>query len=325
MNTRKVLLLTTGLILLVVVAWLAFQRTGTKSTLDPTETAFAVEDTASIDQIFIAYKDNPYTATLKRNKSTGVWMLNDSFEVRPIRMKVLLETLRGVRVRRPVTLSETNEVVKSLAVTAIKIEVYQNGQKSKVLYLGPENLNNDSNYAILEGAENAYLVHLPGHNGIIDVRFRVKPNEWRDSRLFKSDYRDIQQIQVVYHQDTANNYTIQKYEEGYTVNGMSDVDSIMVLNYLSKFGSVYCETIYEKGTFENFLDSLNIQAGGPTGFIELIDRNPERSNKLVFYMNPENQDTFFATDQLVGDMVRIQHESFKGLLYQKRGFFRKTL
>jgi hypothetical protein len=323
MTRKKILLLVSVLVLLLFLAWLALQRTNKKSTLDPAETAFAVEDTAAVDQIFIAYKDNPYTATLKRNRTTGVWILNDTFEVRPVRMKVLLETLKGIKVRRPVTQSESNEVVKSLAVVGIKIEVYQNGQKTKVLYLGPENLTNDSNFAILEGAENPYLIHLPGHNGIIDVRFRVRPNEWRDSRLFKSYYKDIERIQVVYHQDTSNSYLIQKMEGNYVVNGRADIDSTFILNYLSKFSAVYCETIYEVGTYESFMDSLNRQAGGPTGFIEVVDVRPERSNKVVFYMNPENMDTFFATDNLVGDLVRVQHESFKGLLYQRKGFFRK--
>ncbi len=320
MNMKKLIPALAGILVLALLAWWAYQKNDTKSTLNIKDIAFAVEDTSAIDKIFVAYKDGTPSALFTRNTDGSGWTINEKFKVRSSRMRIIMETLVGVKVRRPISKAEHDQVIKTLATDGIKIEVYQKGQLVRTFFLGPENPQSDSNYAILDNSDNPYLVHLPGHNGIIDVRFRIDETEWRDNQIFSSNYFDITEVKVEYYQDPENNYHITRGPEGYAVNGSTDIDTSFVLNYLGKFKSVYAETIYKPDYYESFLDSL--QGVGATGKLVLVDKNQKNSNTLEFFMNPENENVFFATDKRIGGLIRIQHESFKGLLYIKKGFFK---
>ena len=85
-----------------------------KSTLKEELSDFAVEDTASVDKIFLSDKDG--NKLLVERKSSSTWLVNNSFEARPDAIKILLETIKQIRVKAPVGRASFNNVVKKLAV-----------------------------------------------------------------------------------------------------------------------------------------------------------------------------------------------------------------
>jgi hypothetical protein len=72
---KKNLLYAAVLILLLAAAWWITQKDD-RSTLDPNETVFSVEDTASIDRIFIADKSG--RSILAEKEPDGRWLVNDT-------------------------------------------------------------------------------------------------------------------------------------------------------------------------------------------------------------------------------------------------------
>ena len=95
------LLLIVLVILAAGISWFIFSRSS--STLGRELQNFSIEDTASIDKIFIADK-NGNSSTLDR-VNYGSWKVNNKYPVRVDAMKTLLETFHKMKVRNPVAKS----------------------------------------------------------------------------------------------------------------------------------------------------------------------------------------------------------------------------
>jgi hypothetical protein len=319
-KNKKTLLAISTLLLFTGLTIYAVWKKSTKSTFGGTDTEFAVTDTGSVDKIFIAFKDNRPPSTLTRKADGTGWRINDRFDVLDTRMKMLLRTIHGIKVRRPVAEKERESAITSLATDATKVEVYQNDELVKAYYVGVENNYSDANYCIIDGFEDPYLVHLPGLNGVINVRFNVSEASWRDTKLFNSPSRSIKRLEVFYYNDTANSYVIDQTYSSFRVNGRGDFDTAALVGYLYKFGKVYAENILGEG-HEAMADSIRLLQ--PTGFIDLQDTDTARSRKVTFYINPENPDILFGFDNKQKDLLKIQHFVFDPLLYQRKAFFKK--
>ena len=101
-------------------------------TLNVDETAFAVDDTASIGKIFIADMQGK-KVILERQKN--FWIVNGKFPVRNDYMEMLLSTIKRVTINYPVPQTAMNMVVKEMASHNKKVEIYdRNGKTTGVLY-----------------------------------------------------------------------------------------------------------------------------------------------------------------------------------------------
>ena len=103
-----------------------FNTQNTKGTLKKELTNFAVKDTSSITKIFLADKQN-HTVLLER-QTNGSWMLNKKYQVREDAIKLLLTTMKELSVKAPVGKQAFENVVKRLATSAVKVEIYTNNE-----------------------------------------------------------------------------------------------------------------------------------------------------------------------------------------------------
>ena len=132
MNKRNALIII-GLMGLIAAAFYV-HRTRSGSTLDSSLAEFAVSDTASIDRIFLA--DRRGNTVLLDRKQVDHWELNEKHKARQDAVQLLLETIMKVEVKMPVPKVSHNNVVRLLAGTATKVEVYQKGELVRTYYVG---------------------------------------------------------------------------------------------------------------------------------------------------------------------------------------------
>ena len=129
MKKSNLILLIALIVLIGVVVVVYFHDKGeTKSVFRD----FVVEDTASIDKIFLA--DRNSSVTLER--INNVWMVNGKYPARKDYINVLLTTMRNLEVTAPVPEAKLDKVLKDLSVTGIKTQIYQNGKLYKTYYVG---------------------------------------------------------------------------------------------------------------------------------------------------------------------------------------------
>jgi len=181
-------------------------------TLKVEETAFAVEDTAAIVRIFVADRKGQQL-TLSRNKEGG-WTLNGSKAPRPDAVFTMLSTLRRWEVKTPVPRPAVQTVFRALATTGVKVEVYLKDGTAKVYYVGSGTPDMRGTYAMLEGSELPYIVHLPGWEGYLSTRFFASEEEMRERVLLRLNPDSLVRLAVEYIGSEEESYDLRRLEGG---------------------------------------------------------------------------------------------------------------
>jgi hypothetical protein len=164
---------------------------------------FAISDTGAIQKIFLADKGKR-NVVLER-KSPGQWVVNGKYPVRPDAIRLLLQTMHDLHVNRPVSIEGHNNVVQDMAGNAIKVEVFTKEETAiKTYYVGGVAKDYQGNYYLMEGAEQPYIVDIPGFNGYLSVRYILDEMDWRDRRVMALEASEIARVSVQYLDERAD-------------------------------------------------------------------------------------------------------------------------
>lgn len=224
---------------------------------------FAVEDTASLFKIFLADKGNQQALLERQND--GSWKVNGKFFVRKDALKILFETLKRMEIKAPVAKAAYNNVIKSIAAGAIKVELYKKNEEKpfKVIYVGGETPDHLGTYMLLENSSSPFVMQIPGFNGYLSSRFIVSEEGWRDRSIFNYS-NPTQQISSI----ALENFN--KPEESFKINIVNgqiksisglknnisiDYDSAKVMGYIARFTQVGYESIVS-GLPQTKVDSI---------------------------------------------------------------------
>lgn len=337
MKSNKYLLI--GIVLLAAIVIYFIFNTGDK-TLGSDLKNFTVEDTAAIDKIFIADKQDH--KTLLERKGPASWMVDGKFPVRQDGVKMILETLNKMVVRNPVAKSMEQKVLKDLSgPVQKKVEIYQHGELTKVIYMAGETPDKLATYMLLEGAETPYEVHIPGHRGFLQTRFISDGRMWRDPIIFRYDYRDMRSVEVKYPAVPQDGFTV-KYDGKITSlfhpgSNVPDpaLDSLRAFEYLNSFRSIN----YEFEVVETFSKTIkdSILASPPFIEITVLDKNGGRNyvkgfrrpSSLVSEIEEGAEKPPFDVDRMYGlinngkDFVLIQYYQFDKVIKPAAWFLRR--
>lgn len=198
---------------------------------------FAVEDTASVNKLFLVDKQNN-SILLERQKDN--WTVNGDYIARQDFVNLLLKTLHRIKVKEPVANAAHDNIVKSLAVKSVKVEIYQNNKLSKVMYVGGPTMDSYGTYMILENSSKPFIVEVPGFRGYLSTRFSTLDIEWKTQNVFNIKLKDLKQVTVdnlknneesfkVLHSD--NNFQLYDYSN----TKVEKFDTIAVKKFLIEF------------------------------------------------------------------------------------------
>jgi len=276
------LILVLGLIAIILVS-----RNST-NTIKRELRDFAVEDTASVDRIFMVRKDNQQVLLTRVN---GEWLVNEKYKARADAIDILLKTLNRIRVKSPVSASMLDNAVKMLATRNTKVEIYDNKKLLKTIYVGGPTQDQMGTFMMLEGSSAPFVIHIPGFVGYLSSRFFIEEHAWRSTELFSYNFNDIKEVVVInpeypgesfkLHNSGSNQFSLTS-PDGTKVPGT--LDTIAVKFFISKL---------EKVNFEFFADSTpprikdSLLSAIPYRVLTLEDRKG-KSTKLVAWKRPAN-------------------------------------
>ena len=155
---------------------------------------FSIEDTASVDRIFMVDKEN--NSVDLTEKSDGRWYVNDEFLASKHSINLLLKTIHRMRIKNPVAKSAEENIVKNLATKSVKVEVYDGDEILKTIYIGGVTQSQLGTYALLEGSDRPFVIEIPGFRGYLSSRFYTSSILWRSRRIFVYDQSEIDRIDV---------------------------------------------------------------------------------------------------------------------------------
>ncbi len=162
---------------------------GSKSTIKGTFSDFLVEDTASIDKIFLADKSNQ-TVLLERKVNS--WMVNGKYTARYDLINELLNTIKKVSVMQFVPKGAVENILKQLAVASIKVEIYQHQKLVKTYYVGSPTQNSLGTYMLIDGSDTPFICYIPGFRGYLSPYYMPLEGEWISRQIFNHRPSQIQ-------------------------------------------------------------------------------------------------------------------------------------
>lgn len=306
----------------------------TDSTLNKKDSNFSVRDTASITKIFIA--DNGTNEVLLQRTRKG-WRLNKKFPANKRSIDFLLETIKKIKVKAPVSKASRNNVVKRLAGSSIKVELYQNvprinffnriklfyhEKRTKVFFVGDVTQNNLGTYMLMEGAKNPYIVYIPGFRGFVSIRFSPKPDDWKSHIVFNKNLADIKLVKVENKKDPKESFTVKVIDAmgNYNVTRLSDnstirnYDTLKLLNFLTSFKDLRYESRLNTLLPPQKIDSIIHTP--PIYKISLIDTSNDTIRVIMFNKNRLPDAISKAYEQL----VPVDLDRFYGLINNGQDF-----
>ena len=250
--------------ILVIIAGILIGNNRYLSSLRSEASDFSVYDTASITRLFFADKSGHQV--LLQREGTG-WMVNNEYVANQNMVNEMLYTLNRIRIKMPVSVKKSDNIVTRMSSTNTKVEVYQmlprinffnkiklffHETRSKVFYIGDVTQDNQGTYVLKEGGDKVYIAHLPGLRGSISPRFTANPIDWRDHHIFAEQMDNIKSVKLEINGDIHNSFIINEINRAqFEMNRLDgevvDFSDNKVLTFLLSFKDV---------RFEAFLDDI---------------------------------------------------------------------
>ena len=190
---------------------------------------FHIEDTSTITRIFLADKQDREVLLTRTGDST--WLVDNQYPANYPVVKLLLETLRDMRIRQMVNRNAVPNIIKDLAAKAIKVEVYQRKpwidwfggrvqlffreKHTATYFVGRETQDMLGSYMYREGDKAPCVIHIPGFRGFLTPRFVTDPLKWRSHTIVDLNVHEIERIELEIPAREEESFAIVRTAEGF--------------------------------------------------------------------------------------------------------------
>jgi hypothetical protein len=279
------------LLVLSGVSILVFVKKNKKGTVDTESRNFSFKDTAAITKIFIADKEGDQS-TLERTKDG--WYVNKKFKCRSDAILNLMEAIKNIEVKMPVSRNAKPGVLKNMASTAFKVEIYNGNDLVKQYYVGYETPDSEGTFMLLtdiesgENYEDPYIVFIPGFQGFLQPRYIAKENEWRNTTVMNFTPPQIKLISLQNHEHADSSFTIELVDTKTFILKDSkqqqlSYDEKKMKQYLAYFQNLNYEALFT-GTNKRLEDSL--AGSSPFATITVSGNDFKAYNYKFFFKKP---------------------------------------
>lgn len=279
-----------GLVLIVLVsgAILIGYFNKSTSTVTGNNRNFSIQDTAAITKVFIADMFNNQVELSRVDDDE--WLVNNEHKANMNTINVLLETMNLITIKAPVSKSKYDMVVRYMAATGVKVEIYTNNNETpeKVIYLGPSNQTHTGTYMMLENSNAPYLMHIEGFYGFLNPRFSPYYNEWRNKLIVNLNPTEISKVQLAHMASPDEDFIVSRSAAGQisVANGtgipIQALDTLMAYDYLDRFKNLHFES-WEENKTPMFIDS--VRKSLPMEVLQITDTSGDIT-KIATYAKP---------------------------------------
>ena len=285
------------LFLLVIISSIYLINNENKKIKKEAEKKFSIENINEIDKVFLSDRKGN---NLVLEKNDNSWFINERFKVRKDAINTLLTTINEVEVQRPVSNTAYNNIIKQLATTGVKVEIYYKNN-IKTYTVGGSTSDHLGTYMLMEDGDNPYVVHIPGFNGFLSPRYGIQGyeldiNNWRDNTLFEIESEYINEISLYNYENKKESFKIinkpLRLLNNDSVSTNYNIDKI--IEYFNLFSKIECERY--KGfdvdlSSERLLYKLNIKYKNNDDILDVYSFSKRNNNKN---QSEPNVERFYA-------------------------------
>jgi hypothetical protein len=296
---------------------------------------FALENMDELNKIVVTKRND---APLIFTRDGSSWMLNDTFKARPEAINNMLDVIENIRIDYVPPNSATENIMKSFLRHGIKVELYDNNDKSlKKYYVGSSPADGIGTYFVMEGSNKPLVMSVPTMIGTVHTRFNYTIDEWRDKTVLDLEKKDISSIEVSYPFNKKFSFKIENDELSPLHDFQKPIEGKpnkkMIETYLSGFENKAAEYIENKNPEK---DSIVAQV--PFCEIRIRTKSNEVKDMRFFYYtnqdfndtqtsamdtyNPYHAERFFIQTNW-GDFYLAQHIVFRDIFWKYDFFYRR--
>ncbi len=242
MKTQKkiliILFITITILLLLIVKNISFENNYDKK--------FSVSDTSLISKIVIETSDNK----LELERKNNIWYVDSKFMARKKAIKMLLQTLRNIKIYAPTQKKIITEINNKIIERNKKISLYNvDNELLNSFYIGKLSPNKKGTYCLKHNAKKSYILNLPGIANNINKYFISDSFFWKNRTIFNFKLNEIKSVLLSY-QDSSKSFELNLAKNNsYSVKQLQNKDIKKKLNtnaikqYLSYFYNIEYQNI----------------------------------------------------------------------------------
>ena len=316
----KKLLLPLALLIGLVAAYILFFRNS-----DAGDNIFHVSDPTAIGRIELekVIKGTPATQLTLTRAADNSWQVNDQYTAIQGKVENFLQNLGALRVYQPIPDKGQESSLALLKRNHTRVLVEDRDGNELIHYLvGPPDSKQASNIMMRQGANRAYFVNRPGHEGYVSVLYSVVETEWRERLLWNLESDQIAEIAIDY-PDTLADLQLSRTALGgaWQVDGQAasgpNADA-----YIAQFkGKVFAES-FAGIAFPGILDSLQRRQPDIRFRYRTFDG---RKGGLLLFIRPENANNLFGYLEGATEAYTVQHHVIDPYLAPKAYFLPKGI
>lgn len=285
------ILILVGLLVLASLAYFYSQKKGSWNS--EVYSDFAIEDTASVDRIFIAdYLGG--SVDLVKSEDGSEWWVKDKYRAKDYSVRILLKCFHDIEVKSPITKSKRENIISAISSKGTKVEIYSNGKLNKTYLIGTCAQDQKGTYMVLERGDGSRSaeplnMYMKKFTGCLKQRFFTENEEWRYTGIFEYPELDFERVSLDIHDNPEFSYSIEfDGENGVDLyDGQGDkqesINELNIKNYLILFKKVHFET-YQSYLSPAQEDSLNQVPPAYTFTVE--GPGDQKKSVDLFFMKP---------------------------------------
>jgi hypothetical protein len=351
MNDRTKYLFISFSLLLFLIAMMVWYA-NTHSTFRPAESDFSVSRGFEISRIHIVDPVEGQNIEL-RTDASGQWMLNDNFYANESAIMQLVDVMRKLTIRQPVSVEMHENINRMLDSAGIRVTVYARDHHIKIaginllpyqrvvqsFLVGSDTPDGLSSYMKKEGASMVFMIHVPGLESGLYRYFEPNINEWRDPVVIDVAMENIVFVKTLVKGNPEESFIISREggglfsfhdpETGLLIMDL-DVDTARVLRYLSSFQGLHYEKLVDESDPDTSIESMfndpfmEIMVNplhGDEIAITVFRRKPMEENQLAGITTGFDPNRFFIQFS-DGEVAIAQYYVFNRIL-RPLSFFRR--
>ena len=286
-------------IILTGLAVISIKKNQNPTSLRSDKRNFSITDTLAIDKIVLKNR-NLEKIKLERGKKSNHWILNDTLIANQYAVNLLLRTIKDMRIKNPIARTALENVIKRMAIQHVKVDVFENRKLKKRIYIGGETPDQLGTFMMIKGAQEPYVLHIPGFHGYLSSRFSCKEHLWKNKQIF--------------------NWKIKKAEYSFFETKETNKTSSKKIEFdTSRLSNIHCEAFLINN---NNFNGDEIKKRKPFMSIEIITSTGDIQyfycirktsvNKEKYKHQKYDQERFYGL--MNNDLMLIQYKQFQNFI-----------
>lgn len=341
-------------VLVVGVVALMIWRSGSRGATFKQD--FHVEDIDAVSKIYMVDKNNHEVLLTRSITESGdtMWVVDGEYEASEPMVDMLLDVVHTMRIRSAVNKNAVPNVIKDLAGSSVKVEVYKTEplinwfggslrlftreHLATTYFVGRETQDQMASYMFREGDKVPYVIHIPHFRGYLTPTFSTSPYTWRSHRIVALDVKQIERVELSILAAPEESFAV--YRDGETFS-MELTSQHVALPYFDTARVAQMLISMRNLNFDEYaavVPNSNMDTSfreGPRNVLRITDTagNVSEVKTYIKYTNPDdaklmdNPENFseFDIDRLYAivnnrDTVLLQYYVFDNIL-QPASFF----